>query len=365
MTDEQTNHPKKKKARAGGKPQSGPALDAPPKPEAAAEAARPVHTVGATLRANREKMKLSLEEVSAAINVRVVQLQAIEDEKIDQLPGMTYAVGFVRSYAQFLKLDAQELAATFKREHEGEPAAKTALNFADPIAEDKLPGPVLIGVAAFGIVVLFIGWSLLSSDEGGIEMAQNIPPAPVVGTASGQPTLADSQPLSGFSTGMITPAEPSLSSQASGAASTEEGSTVTAVIAEADPQGDVAASAASAPEMVVRPTRPVADRPAGAAPQVINVKRGKGRILLEARQKSWVQISDGSGKVVYKKVMSPGEQFFVPDQKGMTMVTSNAGGLDVIVDGVKAQSLGRPGEIIRGIALDPEELKKRRIRVRD
>lgn len=372
MTDEQREVSKKKKNRRNGKPESGPAQSAPAA-SAPADEDTAVHTVGKMLRSAREKMKLSLDDVSSAINVRVAQLQAIEDDRIDQLPGMTYAVGFVRSYAQFVKLDAQEIVATFKEEHAGEPAAKTALQFTDPISEDKLPGPVLIGAAAFCIVVLFLAWSLLSSDDEGVELAENIPPAPVVGTSSGQPTLADSQPLTGYATGTITPAEPAAHTAAPAPAAATD---VAAAEAPKPPAEVAAVAPADAPapadsgEMVVRPTRIPAPQAQDAQAQQqqaqINVRqRGKGRIVLEANQKSWVQVSDGEGKVVFKKVLSPGERFFVPDQKGMTLVTSNAGGLDIIVDGAKAQSLGRSGEILRGVALNPDELKKRKIRVRD
>ncbi|MDY0009142.1 MAG: DUF4115 domain-containing protein, partial [Bdellovibrionales bacterium] len=208
---------------------------------------------------------------------------------------------------------------------------------------------------------------LLSSDDEGVQVAESIPAAPVVGTASGQPTLADSQPLTGYASGLITPAETAPENTAVPAA--KDASAVASAANGAPTLADMpAAPAATQPEaeMLVRPTRPVEERPATAEAQVINVKqRGKTRIVLEANQKSWVQVSDGAGKVVYKKVMAQGEQFFVPDQRGMSLVTSNAGGLNVIVDGVKAQSLGRNGEIIRGISLDAEELKKRRIRVRD
>lgn len=355
MTDDQAEQPKKKRTRRHGKPESGPAQHATVREEAAEQAH--VHTVGKTLRAARERMNLSLEDVSASINVRVVQLQAIEDDRIDQLPGMTYAVGFVRSYAQFLKLDAQETVATFKREHEGEPATKTALNFADPIAEDKLPGPMLVGGAVLGIVVLFMAWSLLSSDDDGVDLAENIPPAPVVGTASGQPTLADAHPLTGYTTGMITPDETTLATAPANGAAENPAVSAETVKLDTETAPDV--------EMVVRPTRLTEERPVVTAPPLINVKRGKTRVVLEASQKSWVQVSDATGKVIYKKVMAQGEQFFVPDQPGMTLVTSNAGGLNVIVDGVQAQSLGRSGEILRGVALNPDELKKKKIRVRN
>jgi len=358
MTDDQTEQPQKKKTRRTGKPEGGPAQHVPPR--ASEEAVAHVHTVGKTLRAAREKLGLSLEDVSASINVRVVQLHAIEDDRIDQLPGMTYAVGFVRSYAQFVKLDGKEMVETLKREHEGEPATKTALNFADPIAEDKLPGPLLVGGAVFGIVVLFLAWSLLSSDDEGVELAENIPPAPIVGTASGQPTLADAQPLTGYTTGMITPAETAA------AAAPVTGTAENAAVSSSPPV--TSATTAEAPPdaaMVVRPTRQSEERTVAPVQPTINVKRGQTRVVLEASQKSWVQVSDASGKVIYKKVMAQGEQFFVPDQPGMTLVTSNAGGLNIIVDGAQVQSLGRSGEIIRGVALNPDELKKKRIRVRN
>lgn len=382
MTDDQQQTAKKKKSRRSGKPEGGPALGAAVQTSPADDDAA-VHTVGKTLRSVRERMKLSLDDVSSAINVRVAQLQAIEDDRIDQLPGMTYAVGFVRSYAQFLKLDAKAVVATFKEEHAGEPGAKTALQFTDPISEDKLPGPVLIGAAAFCIVVLFLAWSLLSSDDEGVEVADNIPPAPVVGTASGQPTLADSQPLTGYATGMITPAEPAAKTAADPAAEQAGAEAAKTAAPEAAPaatqapadktaQADIAAATNEpAAEMVVKPTRaPAALRDPNAQQQPlqpqINIKqRGKGRIVLEANQKSWIQVSDGDGKVVFKKVLSAGERFFVPDQKGMTLVTSNAGGLDIIVDGAKVQSLGRSGEILRGVPLNADELKKTKIRVRD
>lgn len=378
MTDDQQQTAKKKKSRRSGKPEGGPALGTAVQTSPADDDAA-VHTVGKTLRSARERMKLSLDDVSSAINVRVAQLQAIEDDRIDQLPGMTYAVGFVRSYAQFLKLDAKAVVATFKDEHAGEPGAKTALQFTDPISEDKLPGPVLIGAAAFCIVVLFLAWSLLSSDDEGVEVADNIPPAPVVGTASGQPTLADSQPLTGYATGMITPAEPAAKTAAPAAeqAGTETAKpaaeeTAAAAPAAADKPAptQVAAAPEPAAEMVVKPTRaPAALREQEiqqpAQPQINIKQRGKGRIVLEANQKSWIQVSDGDGKVVFKKVLSAGERFFVPDQKGMTLVTSNAGGLDIIVDGAKVQSLGRSGEILRGVPLNADELKKTKIRVRD
>jgi hypothetical protein len=89
---------------------------------------------------------------------------------------------------------------------------------------------------------------------------------------------------------------------------------------------------------------------------VINI-RHKSRITLRATEASWVQVSDAHENVLYRKVLRPGEQYAVPDQPGLHLDTANAGGLEVIVDGRRAPSLGKDGDIMRGIPLNPQELK--------
>lgn len=376
MSDKKPQSPKKHRKAAGGNtPQGGPAQKKP-RPEAPVEDDVPVsaaaadpNSVGKTLRRARKEMKLSLEDVSAAINVRVVQLQSIEDDRIDQLPGMTYAVGFVRSYADFVKLDPVQVVKDFKKEHEGEDAAKTTLKIPEPIDEDKLPSPVVIGIAALAVVIVFILWSIFA-DDGDIDVqtASNIPPPPVVGTASGLPTLADQQPLTSTTAeaAHIAAGLPAATPDTAAApAATVAAPATPAPVAPAADAGAVSGTIGTPPEpapVVVPPVIATAPPPPAHDP-VINVRRGKTRVLLQAREKSWVQISDGNGKVVYKKVMDKGEEFYVPDQKGMTLVTSNAGGLDVFVDGSKVQRIGKEGEVMRGVDLSPDDLKKTRIRM--
>lgn len=375
MSDKKPQNPKKTRKAAGGNtPQGGPAQKKPraEKPveddtPVSAAAADP-NSVGKTLRRARQEMKLSLEDVSASINVRVAQLQSIEDDRIDQLPGMTYAVGFVRSYADFVKLDPIQVVKDFKKEHEGEDAAKTQLKIPDPIDEDKLPSPVVIGVAALAVVIVFIMWSIFADDgEIDVQTASDIPPPPVVGTASGLPTLADQQPLTSTT---AEAANIAAGRPAGDTATTPETATASSSTTAPVSTGDSAAAsgttgAVAEPATVVVPpvvaTAPPPPPP--AKDPVINVRRGKTRVLLQAREKSWVQISDGNGKVIYKKVMDKGEEFYVPDQKGMTLVTSNAGGLDVIVDGNKVQPIGKEGEVMRGVDLSPDDLKRKRIRM--
>jgi cytoskeleton protein RodZ len=91
---------------------------------------------------------------------------------------------------------------------------------------------------------------------------------------------------------------------------------------------------------------------------VIQIKH-KSRITLKATEASWVQVSDKRQNILYRKVLRPGEQYSVPDQPGLILDTANAGGLQVAVDGKRVSPLGKTGDIMRGIPLDPQELKQR------
>jgi cytoskeleton protein RodZ len=71
--------------------------------------------IGVTLREARNRRKVELSEVEAAIKIRVRYLQAIENEAWDALPGDAYARGFIRTYAYYLGLDGERLADDYRR----------------------------------------------------------------------------------------------------------------------------------------------------------------------------------------------------------------------------------------------------------
>ena len=65
------------------------------------------------LRATREQNALSLEEVEAQTRIRVKFLEALENGDLTVLPSSAHAKGFLRNYAQFLRLDANAITMQF------------------------------------------------------------------------------------------------------------------------------------------------------------------------------------------------------------------------------------------------------------
>jgi cytoskeleton protein RodZ len=74
--------------------------------------------IGATLREARMHAKIDVADVEAATKIRAKYLRAIENEEWGLLPGPTFVKSFLRTYAQYLGLDATLLVDEYKLRHE-------------------------------------------------------------------------------------------------------------------------------------------------------------------------------------------------------------------------------------------------------
>jgi cytoskeleton protein RodZ len=67
-------------------------------------------SVGETLRAERLKRNLGLDQIASELKISSKFLEAIETEQFDKLPGGVFTKSFVRQYARLLGLDDEDLA---------------------------------------------------------------------------------------------------------------------------------------------------------------------------------------------------------------------------------------------------------------
>jgi cytoskeletal protein RodZ len=77
-------------------------------------------SLGKYLKRERENRKLSLKEVSKQIKVREPFLRAVEEDRRDLLPPVTYVKGFLSAYAKHLGLDSNEVILRYEAESKGE-----------------------------------------------------------------------------------------------------------------------------------------------------------------------------------------------------------------------------------------------------
>jgi cytoskeleton protein RodZ len=132
-------------------------------------------SIGAQMRISREQIGHDLLEVARQLRIRHSYLQAIEAGAFSALPGMTYAIGYVRTYAQFLGLDPQFAVKRFKAEVEGLDR-RHELAFPSPPPEGKVPGGAILFVSLVLAAIGYGGWYYLSaSDRTLAEVVPEIP----------------------------------------------------------------------------------------------------------------------------------------------------------------------------------------------
>jgi cytoskeleton protein RodZ len=84
-------------------------------------------TLGQILRQERQLRDIPLDRIEEATRIRAAQLRAIEDDRLEALPAEAYARGFVRTYAEYLGLNGDDVVAIFNEQwnrsaHRAEPA---------------------------------------------------------------------------------------------------------------------------------------------------------------------------------------------------------------------------------------------------
>ena len=73
-------------------------------------------TIGMFLKYTRLKQKKSIEAVSDALCIRKLYIKALEEDDYQTLPPIPYGVGFIRSYAAYLGLNASRIAQIYKQQ---------------------------------------------------------------------------------------------------------------------------------------------------------------------------------------------------------------------------------------------------------
>ena len=74
--------------------------------------------IGDQLRETRMRNRIDITEVEAATKIRAKYLRALENEEWDLLPGPTFAKTFLRTYADYLGLDARNLVEEYRARYE-------------------------------------------------------------------------------------------------------------------------------------------------------------------------------------------------------------------------------------------------------
>lgn len=108
-----------------------------------------MESIGAKFQSAREAKGYSLEQVARETHISKRFLQALEEEDFEVVPGETYLIGFLRSYAEFLDLDPREAVSLYKNMKLQEQPAPI-----DELLVKKSPKPLILAAV---IVIALAG----------------------------------------------------------------------------------------------------------------------------------------------------------------------------------------------------------------
>lgn len=111
---------------------------------------------GNVLREKRQELDLTLDEVYKKLRIPATILAAFEEGRTQDLPPMTYSLGFLRTYCQLLELDPERYADALRE------SSRPVTNFFGlPSGVDRNLRPAWVNdVTAWAVItlILALGW---------------------------------------------------------------------------------------------------------------------------------------------------------------------------------------------------------------
>jgi len=335
--------------------------------EISGDADAPLETVGQDLRAARLRRGDDLATVSRALKIRRDHLEALEEDRFEALPGRAYAVGFVRSYADYLGLDPLQCVERFKGEIAGRNEVQPTVGPPPDTETSKLPqGWLVIGVVVFILIVYGAIQLARSADTilrqpvAAVPAHLAPPPPPTVVAAASKPAV----------TPAATPAAPSAAPQngATPPAATVPGATPPAATPNQTQTAANGQTPTSPPALPgTNPQAATANVPQSAATadaqlppgHVYGAKNANVRVVLRAHATTRVLIEGADNTVYLNKILQPGDSYNVPNKVGLTLTTPNGAAVAVELDGQLMGYAGEGTQMTEALSLDPQAIVDR------
>ena len=117
--------------------------------------------VGAQLRQARLERGEDLNDVAQHLRIKSSYLFGIEQGDLSAMPGRPYALGFLRTYADYLGFDGEDLITRIKSTVENL-TDRTSLRLRAPMPENRLPATPIVMISLAVVAGIDIGWSYLN-----------------------------------------------------------------------------------------------------------------------------------------------------------------------------------------------------------
>ncbi len=327
--------------------------------EISGEADAPLETVGQDLRAARLRRGDDLATVSRALKIRKDHLEALEEDRFEALPGRAYAVGFVRSYADYLGLDPLQSVERFKVEIAGRAESIPTVGPAPESETVRLPqGWIIMGVVAL-IVIVWVAYHLARSADTLLKQqvaataSQTISPPAIAPPHRPAPTAPVQSTVVGAAGPQATVGTPPRGLNSGPVPGAPANANLTPALGATPPAPGATAS--------LQP----GGAPAVVAPGPLPPGHAYGdpghdvRVVLRAVATTRILVQSADGKVLENRILQPGDSYSVPNKVGLTLTTPNGGAIGMELDGQPMGYASRGAHMTEALSLDPQAIVDR------
>lgn len=339
---------------------------------------------GEALREARHKSNLSLSQISNLLRIRHDYLKAIENGTPDDIPGATYAIGFIKSYSNYLGIDPEGYINSLKTKVQN-PELKNSNVFPSSAPEGKIPSVMVIFTTILitgGIVLI---WNNLQKTSTDLSNRHDvIKPQINKITAVGEQENQNSDPRS-------SPQKKALAKN-----SLQNGEKI--VVSKRTPDNDLKTKKYKTVKLIekkgIEPTdsqsvtTKTAKRKGGETASInssslhettdlfqakektgaVDVKRLKvlnassvltsPNFTIQATADSWVEIKALDSNILLSRILKTHETFNVPNRNDLLLSTGNIGALIIKMNGKEVPKYGGSMRVAKDIALTKENLLK-------
>jgi cytoskeleton protein RodZ len=269
---------------------------------------------GARLQAARHAAGLSLEQVAQQLKLAPRQVRALEEEDFAQLPGRTFARGFVRNYARLLNLDGEDLLATLPDATrapalEAPALQSTGAMIAELPSASTVRPSVTRWVIPLVLVACIVGAATYEWYRGGLS-PQDAAPRTL------PPTAGVASPEVGAAPSAATPSAMPAPTAAAAPATTTSTELPNPFAVEAAATAVPAAARAANPE--------AAAAPVSAMPAPAEAVAPPASLQLTYRGPSWTEIRDRDGQVLISRLVAAGSEQSIRGVAPFDIVIGNA-----------------------------------------
>lgn len=272
-------------------------------------------SAGALLRAARERQGLHIAALAAAIKVAPRKLDALENDRWDELPDATFTRALAQTVCRTLKIDARPILDLLP--HPGAVALEHGIGGLNAPFQGR-PGVDVPGLAGTAIRPMVVAAAVLMVAA---LVVYFLPPA--LWTAG-------------------EPSPPNVSAPVPAAAAVVPAASAAAVTIEA---AAPAASAASVSGETAIPAPPSETAASAAAPAAA------GLVQIRTSEPSWVDVRDASGQVLLSRTVLPGENVALDGAVPIRLIIGNAAATQLGFRGQPVDLAPRARDNVARIAL--------------